>query len=277
MGYVVYTLIDPNYFEYAHCAHVMKTLNKLFLILFLIALNTNMVNGDTFRQAATHYPPFTIISGNIVHGIDMEIVHKLASELDHKIELVPCPWKRCLKMMEQGEIDLLASVLFKESRDKYLAYIKPEYIHVNHVFYTKKNSSISIEHYTDLNSLVVGRELGAANFEPFDSDPGINKVDLLNNDQMLKLLLLGRVDAVVGEGTMLSYEASKNKLSNKITQQDFKKVGRPSHFTLSRKSRHINKENRLSSAMEKLRKSGYITKTINKYLTGGQYSYFKIN
>ena len=254
----------------------MKKLINIIVFL-LVTLSSHPSFADTLRQAATPYPPFTIINGNTVHGIDMEIIHKLAKELGHTIKLVPCPWKRCLKMMEQGEIDLLASVLFKQEREKYMAYIKPQYIHVSHVFYTKKGSPIKIKKYNDLHSLIIGRELGAVNFEPFDSDPKINKVDLINNDQMLKLLLLGRVDAVVGEGTMLSYVANKNGLSNKITLQSFKKIGRHSYFTLSRKSRHIDKENAFNLAMKKLSKNGQLQKTINKYLSGGKYNYFKIN
>ncbi len=73
-------------------------------------------------------------------------------------------------MMEQGELDLLASVLFQQEREKYMAYIRPQYIHVSHVFYTKKGSPIKIKKYNDLHSLIIGRELGAVNFEPFDSD-----------------------------------------------------------------------------------------------------------
>ena len=254
----------------------MKKLINIIVFL-LVTLSSHPSFADTLRQAATPYPPFTIINGNTVHGIDMEIIHKMAKELGHTIKLVPCPWKRCLKMMEQGELDLLASVLYQQEREKYMAYIKPQYIHVSHVFYTKKGSPIKIEKYHHLKSLVIGRELGAANFEPFDSDPSINKQDFLNNDQMLKLLLLGRVDAVVGEGTMLSYMASKNSLRNKITLQSFKQIGRAGHFTLSRKSKYIDKEDEFNRAMKKLSQNGHLQETINKYLTGGKYRYFEID
>ncbi len=60
----------------------MKNLINI-TIFILVTLSSQHSFSATLRQAATHYPPFTIINGNTVHGIDMEIIHKMAQELGH--------------------------------------------------------------------------------------------------------------------------------------------------------------------------------------------------
>ncbi len=81
---------------------------------------TILTNGDAYAQstgpssselrvAFSVWEPFVIDDETGRHGIDMAILTELAHRMDKALSLHPCPWRRCLKMLEDGDIDILSS------------------------------------------------------------------------------------------------------------------------------------------------------------------------
>ncbi len=98
----------------------------------------SQANSQTIRFSVAGYPPYTIIKDQHASGVDVGIVHKLAHAIKHNVVLIKCPWKRCLKLAELGQLDMLSTAMYTQKRSEYMAYIQPEYLQTSIVFLVKR-------------------------------------------------------------------------------------------------------------------------------------------
>ncbi len=238
------------------------------LLSSLPVLSSEQANEKVIRFAVEGYPPYSIIDNNLASGIDLEIVHKLARALEHKVVLVKCPWKRCLKLVELGQLDLLSTAMYTKQRAKYMEYIQPEYLQTSIVFFSKKQRNISIKEYEDLLTFSLGRELGSATFEPLQSDTRIKFKDYMKKKQLFELLLSERIDILVGGRVALDYLAEKHGFTDKVTLQPYQYLGAKVYFTVSKKSLLIKHITSLNQAMKKLKEQGVLRALFKQVSTG---------
>jgi len=245
----------------------------LFTCLPALSINlaadaTNQDSHQIIRFAVVGYPPYTVIHDNMASGFDLEIVHKLARAIKHKVVLIKCPWKRCLKLVELGQLDMLSTAMYTKQRAEYMQYIQPEYLQTSIVFYSKKQKNLSIEKYEDLFGLMVGRELGSATFEPLESDGRITFKDYMKKKQLFDLLLSERIDILVGGRGALDYLAEKHGFTDKVTLQPYQHLGANVYFTVSKISLLIKHIASLNQAMKKLKKQGVLSVLFKQVSTG---------
>lgn len=89
------------------------------------------VQGQTLKVGITHHPPFTIVSGNSPSGSEVDLVHKLAKELQADIEWVNNSEEVLFKKLEKFEIDLvIGGVTSKSPWKKHAGFTRP-YLKVN--------------------------------------------------------------------------------------------------------------------------------------------------
>lgn len=244
----------------------------LLLILNLVLALPTQANDKVIRFSVSAFPPFTIVKDKHVSGIDIDILQQLAKTIGHEILLIQCPWKRCLKLMEQGQIDMMATALYTQERAQYMEYIRPEYVRTAIAFYSAIKNKIQINQYDDLLSLTVGRELGSANFEPFNSDIRIIKKDFMEQTQLLHLLMAERIDVVVGGRVSMNYMIEQNDYGNNIIQQPYLHMGAKAYFTVSKKSKLMQFINPLTREMQTLQDNGFLNTVIDKVSSGEDFN-----
>ncbi|WP_218048924.1 substrate-binding periplasmic protein [Curvivirga aplysinae] len=158
-----------------------------------------------------HFPPFIVGQGEKIPknpGIQIELLQKVIEAEKTKFTLIRRPWKRCLKMLETGEVDMIPGASFLESRSKYAKYprdktgaldnerkfIKSEYL----IFYNIRNNSDLRWDGESLSGVErhIGAELGFSVVTHLMED-GFNILELENTAKGLELLERGRIDAFV--------------------------------------------------------------------------------
>ena len=132
---------------------------RLFsLVILLLGCHLSLA-GDVIKVAASDFPPYTIVGDESITGIDIILANQLAEKMNMKIKYVQCPWKRCLKLMEHGQIDLLTGVYKRPDREKYMLFMSPHYTEATDTFYIAINNPLQIKHYDDLKNISIGLEL----------------------------------------------------------------------------------------------------------------------
>jgi polar amino acid transport system substrate-binding protein len=173
-------------------------------------------------------------------GIDIEFLEMLAARMGLAVEYVHYPFKRGLKMMEVGEIDLMVGVLRRAEREAYLHYIEPPYkSETSKAFFVLRGRERAIAAHDDLRGLRVGTVLGGRYYPEFDDDPRIVKYAVTSPDLNFKMLLAGRIDAFVMTETAGDYRVARSGLADRIAKADY--VHRESqdvYMVLSRRSTH---------------------------------------
>jgi polar amino acid transport system substrate-binding protein len=225
----------------------------------------------TIRYAVFPAPPYMIGAGNASHamsGIDVEIVMEIARRLQYKIEVIKCPWARCLDLLKNGEADLLSSVYKKPEREAFMLYFDQPYLNQLPIaFYSLKEKHYLIQKYEDIYQFGhVGLLKGASYFDRFDQDPRVKRVEVPSQDQLFPMLLAGHLDIIAGyvptENYRLKVEGYSDQIERSTYQYD---QPEPVYMTISKKSPLIVSFDKINQVNSQLIKEGVVDRIVNSY------------
>ncbi|WP_168177150.1 ABC transporter substrate-binding protein [Thalassospira sp. MCCC 1A03138] len=247
------------------------------MMVTVVVCGTIQMNGKASAQSSPSDPgelrvafsiwePFVIEDETGRHGIDLAILTELASRMGKVLSLNPCPWRRCLKMLEDGDIDILSSFAYTPEREKFAFYVKPPYSRVSPVFYVRQGKNTHVAQYADLKTLAVGSVVDSRYFEPFDSDTSLNKFEASSEMLLLRMLEASRVDVIVGSDANVDFEIRRNNLGDIIRKADF----RPDHhndihIAISHNSPLMSQTDQISKIITDLREEGFIARVHARY------------
>ncbi|MEH6346726.1 MAG: transporter substrate-binding domain-containing protein [Bermanella sp.] len=247
---------------------IKKVMIKNLLLLVLFGLVVVPVKSKELVVVFTEFHPVWIgKKTDSITGVEAEFMKEFARRLGFSVSLITRPWKRSLLMMRSGGADVMPALLKKEDREDYLHYLNTPYLTRNDkCFYVKKGNSSLIENYEDLYGIKVGIMGGGSYFSRFDKDAKIKKVLVTHDDQLMRMLPLGRIDTVVGTCNIMQYQISTQKLHNEIEEALYRYSEPNAVFiTVSKKSKFVNQLSRFNDVMNKMVEENVYDKIYNEF------------
>ncbi len=245
----------------------MKNIIALFLLatlafpVFVLAQEMLVYGYDE------DYPPWERNVEGVPLGINIDIMTIVAERLGMGIRFESYPFRRVLVLLKSGDIDIAGGLEKKPERAMFADFLEPPYQKTMKVFVMKKGSTTVLEKYEDLYRLKVGLLAGTKQFEPFDSDEGIVKVETNSVDQLFRMLLFDRYDVAVGGNIQLLYAAKTKGYADKIHVTGYKlDLGAGGQFALSQKSSFVPRKMEIEAILLDMFTSGKIDTIINSYL-----------
>lgn len=214
------------------------------------------------------WPPFTIMDEGEYRGIDVDIANELQRRLpDISFRFQRIPWVRALRYMEQGKIDAITGLAKTDERSEYIQYTSPPYYsECSSVFYVRKESGIQISSYEDLYRYKVGYVLNSAYFERFDKDDKLRKHSVSDEDQLLDMLIHGRIDTIIGTNCQIQYHIKIKGALDQVEEANWgPKNNVDLYFGLSKRSAIVAEQHRLNAAIKSLKDEGVIEKIVKQY------------
>jgi len=240
----------------------------LLLNLFIGFLMTTAANGnEIIRVAISKFPPVEMMEDGKASGINIDIMKALFHKLNITPEFSQMPFKRSLLNLEKGSSDIMGSLQYSVTRDKYLSYIKPAYSKYHIIFYMRKGEEKQLKSYEDLHQLKVGILRGYKNFKQFDNDQQINK-DPTNSWKSNYLKLIAkRVDVVIDDSIEGPYRAHLFGLSDKLAIAPYSyNAGNSGFFALSRKSKFFHRQSEFEQVLQQMLDTGEIDRITTQSL-----------
>ena len=108
----------------------MKIILKKILFVFMLIGSAYLPKASYAQElivAIDDFPPWNITTSEPISGINVDILTELSQRLDLQLSFIKCPWKRCLKMMRSGQVDIIPGLLKRAEREEYMEYINPPY------------------------------------------------------------------------------------------------------------------------------------------------------
>ena len=217
-----------------------------------------------------------VLGGVIEADYDVAIARTLFMSIGYSVTFEKCPWARCLKLMETGEIDVLANVFITPEREKFMWYGYEPVFDFQQYFYVKADSSISyFGDFSSLSEYIIGIRGGFSYGDAFDNaieEDGLQVYranDSLNN---VKLLLLGRLDLLVENPMNLIVElqeANELELMDGIRFLKPSLSHQPSYIPVSKKN-WIGKRLvfEIDQALQDLKQNGIYQSILDDYFQG---------
>ena len=179
----------------------------LAAIVLALASACAWAQAPALRFAFSELEPWKTKQGGEHGGAYTEIVRELARRLNRPLQIIDCPLKRCLKLMEMGDADIVIGVQQSPERARYLQHLATPYrrTSTDRVFLQRAGDSRRITRYEDLNGLRIGIKQGSEYFDRFDEDERLVKDPAPTNEATLRKLVLSRIDvALLPEDQALS-------------------------------------------------------------------------
>lgn len=211
----------------------------LLLALIIFCALPAAAGQDVLHVSFTRFPPWKIeLEDGGYGGIDIELLKLVADRMDLELDIETYPWKRGLRMLETGEVDVVTSLLRRPDREKFAHFIEPPYVRqTNKAFYVLKGNERLVTRYENLANLRVGTFVGLKYFERFDNDQSLNKVPAREVDQIFDQLLQGRVETLIYTEAAGDFRLRQMGLEDEIVKAAYVyKKPQDVYFALSRKS-----------------------------------------
>lgn len=187
-----------------------------FLLCWLVVAESAVAGGDHLPIVFEDYPPYEYVEEGEVKGMNMEIIREAFRRMGIKPYFEPRPWKRAVLQLKNGEILALSSGFMTEERKKFVEYPSTPLCMETNMVIVRAGSGLVINSLDNLRPLRLGVVQGYVYGEPFDSMTGLNKIMAKSSHQLLRMILEGRVDAVVGNMAVFTYLAGKQDRLNEI-------------------------------------------------------------
>jgi polar amino acid transport system substrate-binding protein len=206
------------------------------------------IASEKLRVAMVHWPPAKIVENGRFGGTDVIMLEELAGQLGIVLEYIECPWRRCLVMIEAGDVDLISSIAKSPERERYLQFIEPPYRNGYDIhFYTRGSD---LKRYEDLQGLTIGLIRGSAYFGRFDQDRSLAKFAVTREEQLIDMLSRGRLDVILGVGRNLDYLLQRREPASAIRKASLVvPSATPTYIAISRKFPGLDLAPRLGQAL----------------------------
>ncbi len=88
---------------------------------------TETVEPLTITVGANHAPPYRILQGGERTGLYVEIFEEIAERLGWEVHYREAPFRRVLRMVQQGEVDVMLGPLETEERSELIEFVAPAF------------------------------------------------------------------------------------------------------------------------------------------------------
>ncbi len=232
----------------------------LFFMCGVSSAQGELVVGVDDKDWAGHYE----WKGDVLLGVDADIVRAVAGRLGYQVKFLAFPWKRVLQMIELNELDAVLDVAPIKARKEYLHYVETPISTEGTAFWVKKGSTFSFDGaFTP--EMRLGLMFGTDWSDRF-AKQGTPTVKRFNSFRTAFANL--EVDHIDMFGNYLAttqYYAAKHGYLDKIELLDVKYEGLPYYLAFSTKDGYAALAERFSKELKLFYKSSEYQDVLQKH------------
>lgn len=224
---------------------------------------TETVEPLTITVGANHAPPYRILEGGERTGLYVEIFEEIAERLGWEVHYREAPFRRVLRMVQQGEVDVMLGPLETKERAELMEFVAPAFPPERRLFFYL-NKEHRIERYADLYGRAIGVLEGASYFPRFDDDEDLLKEPAPRYENLMLMLQKGRVDVVIAPELVGLYAVEKLGLDIEVSP--FFVPGERSYIAVAKNSPVIQYADDIRAALKLIEMEGIHEDLVLKYL-----------
>lgn len=250
--------------------------------LLALAIISSLTLGSAHIQAqevaplligTIHYPPFIICDSNnkVIDGLDIRTIYKLFEGSNQKIKIACMPWRRLLHLIASGAIDGGFPGFKTSDREVWANFLETPLHFESHVVVTTLGHEFKLDSIDDLNEKTLGLNSGFVVSEQF-SEAAAKQTFKIQQQQTtamnLKLLLQNRLDAYIGNLTVVGYTINELGMENRFSILPKRLTPtREVYLMFSKKSKITSSSlNTLSDKLRLMRQDKTLQRITDQYL-----------
>jgi len=203
--------------------------------ILLLASLSPLAQAERLRIVSDDWAPYIYQEDGQAKGLHFEVASEVFKRLNIDVDWVFMPWKRCLAMVEEGQVDGILGLFRRPAREAFILYPDEPLSQVRFVLFQARARPHQVNTLQDLEGLTVGTSPGY-NYSPefntasyFRREPGPTHAANLGK------LALGRVDLVVTDLQAGRYLLRRLNLEQQIEPLPLVIGNEPQYLGLARK------------------------------------------
>lgn len=245
----------------------MRALKLMLLALLALPVwaqqGTETIEPLTVTVGVNHAPPYRIIDNGKRTGLYVDIFQEIAARLGWEVRYREAPFRRVLRLAEEGQVDIVLGPLRTEARERFLEFVAPAFPPERRLFFYQTDTH-RIESYSDLYGRVIGVLDGASYFSRFDDDDKLMKEPAPRYENLMLMMDRGRVDVVIAPELVGKY--SIDQLGVTASVSPFFVPGERSFIAVSKKSKALAYADDIRAAFKLIKMEGIYENLVLKYL-----------
>ena len=168
------------------------------------------------------------------------IVLQVIKSLDVSLDIVECPWVRCLRLLEIGQADIVDHLFYTKERATFLEYLPKPYIQRDYEFrfYSLQGASITLNQLSDLERYSISMIKGDSYFPEFDHNTDWVKYPALSHVQAIQMVLKGRIELLIASPALSHAIVQSLDVNQQLVELPFKhSVKRGVFLAVSKRSK----------------------------------------
>ncbi len=265
-----FTLTARNLAKVAKCY-----LTRLALLTIFMQVTQTVLACELSSVWETFKPYQYLDNHGKLTGLDIDLLNKVASVAGCKIKFYSVPWKRGLALLKEGKVDIVSGASKTPERSLYANASSPYRYETMSIFIRQQDAvKWAFKSLNELatSSAQLGIVLGYSygdEFERLRSKKafGDNLFEVLNDNQNIQKLSIGRVDAILIEPIVGNGLVKKlAKASPNIMALPLRIKTGGIHFLFSKKTVKQDLIKKFNDAILLLKEAGLDKKITDKYL-----------
>lgn len=215
--------------------------------------------------AIDHSPPYSFEINGQAKGLLIEFGQKLAAEANLELEILFCPWARCLQLTKSGSADILLGLTKNKQREKDFQFIEPRLFVTKQPFafyYVKPE--MEVKNAFDLDHRLIGTTRGSIYYPSFDNNERLQKVELNDISVQIKMLKQGRIDTFIYVSGVVEPYLKQYDPDGEVKISSYHAHNEINGYLVLSNNSTVS-EKLLTQAMGKLDKIEFMQSLFNKY------------
>ncbi|MGE4299835.1 MAG: substrate-binding periplasmic protein [Desulfovibrionaceae bacterium] len=219
--------------------------------------------GEAIRFVEDVRPPFAVSHADgTTGGMAAELTREVFFRLGKPVELGLLPWRRVLRMAQQGDVDGIMLLQHSEDREQYLVYSDPVVSLRASLYYNPTRiEQPRVRDLEDLQSRVIGLVNGyfhGAAFDCFLQTDQCRIVPAYTQEENVRRLVSGRVEMIISTDAAVGDVLERNPDFRSRIRRCCDLGSYDYHMALSRVSPHAALMPRINEVLESMRHEGVI-------------------
>lgn len=243
---------------------------KILISILILFFSVFSARGQEIVKLSTvDFPPYSYSEGQIIKGIEVDIVKKIFDDqgIKYVIELVPFP--RALKSVEDGERDFIFN--FYKNPDRLTKFDYSDPILENPlVLFVKKDKNVAFTgRIEELKGYNIGTMLGYTYSPEFDKarkEKFIKTEEVSGHESNFQKLSAGRIDIYIVEKNVGLFIIKKLDLKGQFKYLNVPLKVQQGFMGISKKNHRKALLGKINAGLRALKASGEYQKIFDRYL-----------
>ncbi len=181
-----------------------KALKLVLVFLLLFFGHGSSYAEPEYKKNVTvagddNFPPYEFLDApdglKVYRGFNIDLIRAVMETIDHEPQFLPLPWQEALRALQEGRVDAIGGMKYDAERAHYFDFSE-EYLVNSLAIFVAKDNSIIVE-LGDLENRRIAVQKDDIAYQKLRGRT-LELTATVSQEEAIKLLVAGKVDAVVG-------------------------------------------------------------------------------